>query len=538
MGSQSEQIDGHLRGPLLVVMLLLVGVALGGGAAFLLVRNGTDEGPAAFGGCTELRTVQLVVPPSMAKVVTPAVEDVAPACTRVVTDTRSASQVALAVSTGELLPDIWIADSRFWMTPTYLGGASGLRVVSPSVARTPLLLVGGPRAPRFASWGEAEGSGLVSVPDPLSSTAGSLAVVAPQAEAAVVGRTAASARQLVVPFAQSYGERVSRGLDADVGMWSVGRGSKRLYVGTEQELVEARIASPYLRDLTPGVGAPALDFPVAIRAGAAPGSGVVAHRLVDFLATDAGATALRGEGLRPPTAPPADTLAAEVSAFLPTPAARSVAATVQSWQSLSVPSAILAVVDASGSMDIETSNGTRMDLLADAAGIGLSFLPDHARVGLWIFSIDKGGPGQDWRVLEPMRRLDDLRFGRTQRYALRERAQELPSLTDGGTGLYDTALAAYRQALRDYRPHFSNAVVLMTDGENEDPGSIALEDLVRQLRDLKDPMRPVRIVGIAISKDADLGALEEMAEATGGAAYLAAQPEDVLGVFAKAVLSR
>ena len=67
-----------------------------------------------------------------------------------------------------------------------------------------------------------------------------------------------------------------------------------------------------------------------------------------------------------------------------------------------------------------------MDLLADAARIGLAFLPDHARVGLWIFSIDKGGPGQDWRDFEPMRRLDDLRFGRTQRYALRERAGRSP----------------------------------------------------------------------------------------------------------------
>ena len=48
----------------------------------------------------------------------------------------------------------------------------------------------------------------------------------------------------------------------------------------------------------------------------------------------------------------------------------------------------------------------------------------------------------------------------------------------------------------------------------------------------------MRIVGIAISDDADLGALEQMAEVTGGAAYLAAEPEDILGVFAKAVLSR
>ena len=157
-----------------------------------------------------------------------------------------------------------------------------------------------------------------------------------------------------------------------------------------------------------------------------------------------------------------------------------------------MPSAMLAVVDASGSMDADAGNGSRMDLLADAARIGLGFLPDHARVGLWVFSIDKGGPGQDWRELEPIRRLDDLRFGRTQRYALRERAAEMSSLTDGGTGLYDTALAAYREALRNYRPHYSNAVVLMTDGRNEDPGSISLDQLLQRLEELKDPDRPVR----------------------------------------------
>ena len=137
-----------------------------------------------------------------------------------------------------------------------------------------------------------------------------------------------------------------------------------------------------------------------------------------------------------------------------------------------------------------------------------------------------------------MRRLDDLRFGRTQRYALRERARQIPGMTEGGTGLYDTALAAYRQAVRDYRPEYSNAVVLMTDGENDDPASISLERLLGRLAELKDPERPVRIVGIAISDSGDLGALERMAEATGGDASLAAEPEDILAVFAEAVLSR
>jgi Mg-chelatase subunit ChlD len=518
---------------LLLVALLLIGLAFS-----WLLWAPSDDAPASRVTCSRYRTVELAVAPAMFGVVSRAVEEVAPPCTRVEPSLRTGSEVALATSTGQPLPDVWIPDARFWLSPTFLGRA-GVRMVSPSLARTPVLLVGGSEARRFGSWGEAEVSGLVSVPDPSTSTAGALAVVAPQVEARAVGRSPDASRQMVVPFAQQYGERRSRGLDADVAPTALESSSPRLVVATEQELVQARGDAPYLRDLTPSVGAPMLDFPLVVRRGASSGANVVARGLVRYLSDGTGTTLLHEAGLREPDAAATDdTLGAPVPAYLPPAPPRAVATTVQSWRTLSVPSAILAVVDASGSMDFAATGGTRMELLADAAGIGLSFLPDHARVGLWIFSIDKGGPGQDWRVLEPMRRLDTLAFGRTQRYALREWSRQLPALTGGGTGLYDTALAAYKQAQRDYRPGFSNAVVLMTDGENEDPGSIGLDQLVSRLQALRDPQRPVRIVGIAISSDADLGALQQMAAATNGRAYLAAEPTDILGVFAQAVLSR
>ena len=407
------------------------------------------------------------------------------------------------MSAGGDLPDIWIPESRLWLNRAFLGAGPRVRVMSPSVARTPVLLVGGRRAQRFPTWGEAEASGLVTVPDPQVSAVGTLAVVAPQAEARAAGRTAEEAQQMMVPFAQNFGERRARGADEQVWPAMFKPLSPRLVVTTEQELVDTPDGQR-LRDLTPEVGAPVLDFPLAVRADAPPGTREVARSLMDHLAGDEGSAALLANGLRPAQAPPAAGARSEVSSYLPTPPAKTVVAAVQSWKVFAVPSAILAVVDASGSMDFDAGSGSRMTLLAEAAGIGLSFLPDHARVGLWVFSIDQGGPGQDWRVLEPIRRLDDLRFGRTQRYALRERAAQLPGMTDGGTGLYDTAIAAYREAVRSYRPNYSNAVVLMTDGQNEDPGSIGLDELLTRLRELRDPERPVRMVGIAISEDADL----------------------------------
>jgi Mg-chelatase subunit ChlD len=519
-----------------IALLLVTGLVVGGGVSYLLWAT-PDETEAADDGCARDRTVELTVALEMYDVVNDAVDDVAPACTSVRSTARSGAEVALGVSTGGALPDIWIPESRIWLGRARLGEEARVRVLAPSLARTPVLLVGGPRGRRFATWGDAEASGLVSVPDPEVSTVGALALVAPLAEARVSGRTLAEARQMVVPFAQTYGARRARGADAQVWPTMFRSLSPRLVVTTEQELALMQDGRR-LRDLTPDVGAPVLDFPLAVREDAAPGARQVALALLDHLMGEDGARALVEQGLRPPRGAAPAATRSDVSAYLPTPTARTVVTAVQSWQTLAVPSAILAVVDASGSMDFDAGTGTRMDLLADAALIGLSFLPDHARVGLWIFSIDKGGPGQDWRVLEPIRRLDDLRFGRTQRYALRERASEMSSLTDGGTGLYDTALAAYREAVRSYRRNYSNAVVLMTDGRNDDPGSIGLEDLLVRLEELRDPDRPVRIVGIAISEDADLAALQRMAQVTGGEAYLAAQPEDILGVFARAVLSR
>ena len=83
----------------------------------------------------------------------------------------------------------------------------------------------------------------------------------------------------------------------------------------------------------------------------------------------------------------------------------------------------------------------------------------------------------------------------------------LPTLIKGGTGLYDTVLAGYSQAVRDYNENYYNTLVILTDGANDDPSSISLQDLLRELRTMHDPASPVRIVAVGISQDADMEAL-------------------------------
>src|SRR5690606_29680110 len=153
-------------GPILLSLLLVVGLVLGGGFAYLL-WGGDGNTAASEDSCERHRTVELAAAPEMYAVVTRALDAVAPECTRVRTSSRKGGAVALVVSQGGEAPDVWIPEARYWTTPIYLDSAEKVRIKSPSLAWTPVLLVGGPSGRRFSSWGEAAASGLVSVPDPL-----------------------------------------------------------------------------------------------------------------------------------------------------------------------------------------------------------------------------------------------------------------------------------------------------------------------------------------------------------------------------------
>jgi Mg-chelatase subunit ChlD len=228
-----------------------------------------------------------------------------------------------------------------------------------------------------------------------------------------------------------------------------------------------------------------------------------------------------------------------VTKQLPAPERGEVDATMKSWGILTVPSSVLAVIDASASMDTVEGATTRMGLAVGAAITALDAFPEHARIGMWAYSIDQGGPGQDWRELAPLRRLDaPTGDGKTQTDLLRAQAEVLPGLTGGGRGTYDTMLAAYKATAREFNPAYYNSLVLMTDGSNDDPNSISLDQLVSELEALHDPDRPVRIIAVGLGLNADMAELNRIANATGGQAYSARDPQDILTVLAGGLLTR
>ena len=69
----------------------------------------------------------------------------------------------------------------------------------------------------------------------------------------------------------------------------------------------------------------------------------------------------------------------------------------------------------------------------------------------------------------PIRELDAEADGRTQREVLAEQLDSIPDrLAPGGTGLYDTTLAAVRAARENFDPTAVNSVLVLTDGTDED----------------------------------------------------------------------
>ena len=206
------------------------------------------------------------------------------------------------------------------------------------------------------------------------------------------------------------------------------------------------------------------------------------------------------------------------------------------WQHLAEPFHALVAIDTSGSMSTPAlpDGSTRMDLTKAAASTAVGLFPEHDALGLWTFARHLDGD-KDYRSLTPVRELSAPVDGATQREQLAQDAQSLTYVPKGYTGLYDTTLAAYRQVLHDDAPDHLRTVIVLTDGINQDPGSMGLDELLTTLEREQDPENPVRIITVGISQDANEDVLKQIAETTGGSSHIARAPEDIQKVFVDAL---
>ncbi len=197
------------------------------------------------------------------------------------------------------------------------------------------------------------------------------------------------------------------------------------------------------------------------------------------------------------------------------------------------------VVDASGSMAtlVPGRGQSRMDVTKESLIQALDQFTPNDEIGLWEFATTLDGE-KDYRRLMPTRRLGDpAAGGGTHRQKLTAAFAGLQPVPGGATGLYDTVLASYQEASSTYVKGKFNALVVLTDGSNQDEDGISRSALVARLKELVDPERPVPVIAIAVGPEADRDEVAEIARVTGGDGYEVSDPAEIQGVILQAIMT-
>ena len=205
------------------------------------------------------------------------------------------------------------------------------------------------------------------------------------------------------------------------------------------------------------------------------------------------------------------------------------AGVIDEWNRVRKKARVLIVMDVSGSMGDEAdpdTGATKLDLAKRAAKAALGEFNPEDDVGLRIFSTDiaRNEP-TDYRDVVPIGPMA------ANRPDLETQIERL--VPTQGTPLYTVTEDSYAKMLEEYDPTRINAIVLLTDGRNEDPRNEDLDELLKYLRTQNEgeAATPVRIFTIAYGGDADEATLKRIAEATGAAAYSAVDPATIVNVF-------
>ncbi len=530
--------------PLLIGLAVLLVVGL---VAFFVLKGGGQESTAA--DCISAE-VTLTTAPVMEGLVAQAVEHVnadEPCIDIQVTTGSVKDVVALLGDPDAELPEIWIPDSPTWKGQLTAAGWTGTPIAD-VLAQTPVGLIGGPAAAAPDSWSTAIGDGKLAMADPSAEGASALALLAPYAEMKQTGESPETIEQKTVPVAQTYGERAVSGGSTETDLSTISASSTQLVPATEQAYLAARRSNDQINLVAPRTGVPMLQYPmIDVNRGSmdllATGgdlSARVGRALTRWFTSSAGVEAIAAAELRGPDgAALSNGIGLGDTKVLKTVDQKTTDSTLRQWRVLSVPSSILAVADLSGSMKTAIGDTTRIQVVVNAAQVALDAFPAQARIGIWGFSKNRGENGASWQEYATLDRLDaPAGDAGTHGDVVRAEAAKLVGRVRGGTGVMDTTLAAYKYAQEKWDPAWFNSVVIMTDGASDDTSSLSLDSLIEQLKTLRDPAKPVKVIIIGISQDADTGELDQIAAATGGQNYLVNDPNEILGVLATALLNR
>ena len=491
--------------------------------------------------CETVEPFVVVADPSIANAVIELADDFAAnpkECVELDVRAQDSADTTAALAAGTLEADAWIPDSSVWIertntTATSLGLGEPELTVGGSIATSPVVFAAPSGdaqelAKEPVSWARVLAGQLPALlPDPEASAASLASLFA------LRGQSSPEDPRQFAGAMIALGKSIPATADAAMATLS-SAAQPTVVLTSESRVVEHNrdTAAEPLVAAYPAEGTVALDYPF-VRLGDGVGEGLDAFEAALLKAADhfaeAGFRAPDGSGeLDAPgvagNAPRAQTEldhAAQIEIL-------------RSWGVLTLRSRMLAVIDVSGSMEEPAENGLRrIDIFQQAAVGAMSKFSGEVELGVWVFSTARNG-NLDYEDLAPIAPLADA--GHNQ--AIQQIIGSLPARLGGATGLYDTTLDAVKRVRENYDPDKVNSVLVITDGKNEDQNGLNLDQLLAELKKIDDPAKPVAVIMIGFGPDTDLGAMQQIAAATKGAAYSASKPEDLGTVLVDALSQR
>ncbi|PWI19889.1 hypothetical protein DI272_41280 [Streptomyces sp. Act143] len=490
-------------------------------------------------------------------------------CVDVTVTARDSYKVADALLAGRKADaQVWVPDSELWLER--VAADTGATEVTPvgSFASSPVGVAVVPKAakslgwPRKTySWIELAGATLrddglrLGAADPARSATGLLALTRLATAAGTIEGGDTQAAAMMKALSQRTSDSDTQVLDTlprDSSGTEQGnpRRNQALILSEQAAFAYNTAAGGDGLDLFyPKDGSPRLDFPFALvdQAALTTDESRAALRFVNYLCKPEQQKLLHRYGFRTSGDTVDPSVVSRAGGGKPQPYTKpalqpasepALQQALGTW-TITVQSArITTVVDASSSMSeaVTDTGRSRMDVTKASLLQALAtFTPDD-EIGLWDFSTKLDGD-KDYRVLVPTERLGATRGTGTQRDRLTTAFSGLTPVPNGATGLYDTTLAAYKAAVSSYAKGKFNALVILTDGVNQDPGSISRGALISRLQQLGDPDRPVPIIMIAVGPDADRTEAEQIARATGGSGQEVTDPSEIHEVILKAIVA-
>ncbi|QIM20811.1 VWA domain-containing protein [Phycicoccus sp. HDW14] len=510
---------------------LLVVLGVGGWQAW--ERFGPAADPvAAKAGCVDPTDVTVTTTAAMREPLEAVARTADPGCWRFTVTAEAATVTARRFETSAAdAPAVWVPDSAP-LAREVAATSDGVRV-GEVLASTPVLLAvpKGLKAPRPVTWSATLVAEDSRMPDPTTSTVGSLTLMEGFGEIdALPGDRRAGALARI-------GGMLSRVVPEESLLTShAGQSDSAIFPTTEQQVHRAKVAGLTVHRASSTT--PALEY-ATVTSDRSPNG--ASDALVAAATSAAGQKILRDAGFRTRTdsspvvegAPPAAALAGAASAA-------QAKAAEQMWAAIAKPTRLLNIIDTSGSMRAPAGGGASRIEVATAASSGANqLLADHNSVGLWTFSTRQRGR-IDWTEVQPVRPLGQG----DQRSRLAFSLGNLPTRLGGDTGLYDTVDAGYAAMVKGYDADAVNLMVLFTDGVNDDTsGGLSLAQLRTRLAKAADPKRPVTVLLIGMG-GVDAKALGPIARAVptagggGAAVFTVDRPQDIADVYVTMLLRR